>query len=322
MDCKVTFVNCGFNGSGVSVLASIDRYIRGDVKVVNRILFNVGDSTQRLCAEHKVKMYAVSTIVITSLAPHNISGFPGVFLALSDLGVGELNVYGPVGLKTYLDMMLPFINRKYPVLRVTQVEDEMEVKLKCCRLFLSPVHTNDESQKVIATAASLYPIDDQLLDFQENKSFSSVIAFIPMPYYFSTTPSPEDIGDSSVARLASEETKTGGEAVTAAAAAGDDAQRNVLFVFVPLAVASHAAEVRHLQDDDEEEEEEERNGDPEREGNSNDGAKNLENIQLPIAEEDEISSEVRDICTSNGALGVILPVSQEPFFKKTWCFVS
>ncbi len=85
MDCQLSILTSGCNGSGHAALVSIDKTIRSERRIFNRIFLNVGDSTQRFCQEHRIKLSSISTIIITSLSPHNISGFPGVFLSLSDL---------------------------------------------------------------------------------------------------------------------------------------------------------------------------------------------------------------------------------------------
>jgi hypothetical protein len=54
-------------------------------KVVHRSLINVGDGAVRFCNENKIKLSTVNCIFFSSLSPHNFSGFPSVFLALSDL---------------------------------------------------------------------------------------------------------------------------------------------------------------------------------------------------------------------------------------------
>ncbi|RYH17020.1 hypothetical protein EON65_29215 [archaeon] len=85
LECTCTVLLAGLNGTGHSTLLSIEKKVRAEKKILNRILINVGDGTQRLCQEHRIKLASISTIIITSLAPHNISGFPGIFLALSNL---------------------------------------------------------------------------------------------------------------------------------------------------------------------------------------------------------------------------------------------
>lgn len=85
MDVHLQFLLCGYNGSGYSSLISVEKQVRDEVKVFNRILINAGDGTQRICSENRIKLFAVSTVIITSLCPQNLSGFSGVFLSLSDL---------------------------------------------------------------------------------------------------------------------------------------------------------------------------------------------------------------------------------------------
>lgn len=184
-------MTCGYNASGHSSLLSIEKCLRHENKVINRILLNVGDGTQRFCQEHRIKLSSVSTIIITSLAPHNISGFPGMFLALSDLGIGELKVFGPQGLKAYLQCMTPFINRKYPELQVVEVEDEQQVKVKGALLSFLPVRAA-EADKVIAICASVTALDDQSFHFGDDCT-GRATAVLPCAHYFPTVPSVQDM---------------------------------------------------------------------------------------------------------------------------------
>lgn len=85
---SVTCLTGSANGNGNSALVSYDRPAAGlgeDSTPVSRCLVNIGDGTQRFCSERRIKLSTISCIVVTSLAPHNISGFSGVFLSLSDL---------------------------------------------------------------------------------------------------------------------------------------------------------------------------------------------------------------------------------------------
>jgi hypothetical protein len=91
MEAHIQFLGCGYNGSGYSSLISIEKQIREDeIKVFNRVLVNAGDGLQRICAENKIKLFSVSSVIITSLSPPNLAGFPGVFLALSDLVISAV----------------------------------------------------------------------------------------------------------------------------------------------------------------------------------------------------------------------------------------
>lgn len=46
-----------------------------------RYLFNVGEGTQRLCLEHKVKLGKVDSIYLTSLNWEVVGGLPGTLTA-------------------------------------------------------------------------------------------------------------------------------------------------------------------------------------------------------------------------------------------------
>jgi hypothetical protein len=85
MSLNISCLTCGYNGSGVSSLVTLEKVGKGTPSVVSRCLVNVGDGTQRFCSENRIKLSTVSCIVVNSLVPHCISGFPGIFLSLSDL---------------------------------------------------------------------------------------------------------------------------------------------------------------------------------------------------------------------------------------------
>ena len=90
---NITCLTCGYNGTGSSALISCDRAgSGGSHQILDRLLINCGDGVQRFCNENHIKLSKVSCIIITSLAPHNISGFAGVFLSLSEQ-VGDSKLY-------------------------------------------------------------------------------------------------------------------------------------------------------------------------------------------------------------------------------------
>lgn len=194
MECLVQILSCGFNGTGNSVLVSFEKRVRQETKIINRIFVNIGDSCQRVCQENRIKLHTVSTVIITSLAPHNISGFAGMFLAMSDIGVGELQVYGPSGLKSYLNALLPFINRKYPELKIEEIEEERMIHVKGGVLKLEPVFNAGEPRRIIATAASFILRDASTFSFDSNQDSSTpLLRFIPAAHYFQTYPSIEEL---------------------------------------------------------------------------------------------------------------------------------
>lgn len=76
----------GSNGSGFSTMLNIEYMTSVDEKSLKQsILFNCGDSTQQACLQAKLKLQKLTTIIITSLSPHNTSGLPGIIFCLPSL---------------------------------------------------------------------------------------------------------------------------------------------------------------------------------------------------------------------------------------------
>ena len=62
-----------------------DRILSTAPTILSSCLINVGDTTQRFCGENRIKLSRVRCVIVTSLAPHNASGLPGILLCLSSL---------------------------------------------------------------------------------------------------------------------------------------------------------------------------------------------------------------------------------------------
>jgi hypothetical protein len=110
LEMSLTILNCGRNCSGFSAALSLSSSIHENEGV---ILLNAGDSTQKFCNEYKIKLRQVSSVFLTSLAPHNISGLPALLLSLSDLGNKNLDIIGQIGTSSLLESMKVFTNRRY-----------------------------------------------------------------------------------------------------------------------------------------------------------------------------------------------------------------
>ena len=78
---EVRLLTCGHNGTGFSALVNSSNDV---CTSSSSCLLNVGDSTQRFCGDNRIKLARVNCVVITSLAPHNVAGLPGLLLLLSD----------------------------------------------------------------------------------------------------------------------------------------------------------------------------------------------------------------------------------------------
>ena len=87
MELSVQSLVCGANATGLSTIVSLERgsLFSDERTIVGRVLINVGDSTQRFCSDNRIKLGKVSVIIISSLAPHNVSGLPGVLLSMASL---------------------------------------------------------------------------------------------------------------------------------------------------------------------------------------------------------------------------------------------
>ena len=135
-ECYLTCLASGANGSGHSFLYSAEKELRpknkeavdtdNDVdaqtsRVLGRCLINCGDCTQRTVMDNRIKLSKVSSLWLTSLAPHHTAGLAGILLSLSDLGTNALTVVGPPGTSGLLSVMVPFTNRLYPQVQVIEI---------------------------------------------------------------------------------------------------------------------------------------------------------------------------------------------------------
>lgn len=132
-------------------------------------------------------------IIITSFAPHNYSGLPGILLSLSDLGVGQVTICGPPGLTAILHLMSPFTNRKYPEITIVEVTEETRiVNLDSMILCIQPVcadTTIKSSPIAISTIIKVTNEEKSNIPIQSVRNL--VIA--PIESKFNTIPCMQDI---------------------------------------------------------------------------------------------------------------------------------
>lgn len=111
MPTRLTILNCGRNGTGFSSMISLFHH-KNEESSYN-ILINAGDSTQKFCNEYKIKLRKVIAVFFSSLAPHNVAGLPAILLSLSDLGIKSLKIIGQIGVRSLLESMRVFTNRRF-----------------------------------------------------------------------------------------------------------------------------------------------------------------------------------------------------------------
>lgn len=69
-----------------------------NISISLRYMFNVGEGTQRIAHEHRVKISRMEHLFITYPIWENMGGLPGLALTLQECGVPDLTVHGPKGL--------------------------------------------------------------------------------------------------------------------------------------------------------------------------------------------------------------------------------
>lgn len=107
-------------GSSPSVLIGTDH---------ERYLFQVGEGTQRLCTEHKVRLSKIDQIFITHYSADTIGGLPGMILTLSDMGAkAALTLHGPPGVRRFLSSTRHFMMRSE--FKITPEESTTPFKTK------------------------------------------------------------------------------------------------------------------------------------------------------------------------------------------------
>jgi len=75
-------------------------------------MLNVGEGTQRLAMEHKVRLTRFDHLFLTALTPEALGGLPGMLLTMADCGKTAISIHGPVGLRALLRATSHFMRRE------------------------------------------------------------------------------------------------------------------------------------------------------------------------------------------------------------------
>lgn len=191
-------LSSGLNATGHSLLFSLEEgaSTTADRRIHSRCLINAGDSTQRFCMDNKIKLMRVTCLVVSSLAPHNVSGLAGILLCLADLGAASLTIIAPPGIKGLLHTMTPFTNRKYPELTIIEVSavsvndgsQWQRVRVDdCVEVHAHPIcatsaATESASAHIVAIAACV------VLRRKCESHVDSCLAVLPATSHFHTAP--------------------------------------------------------------------------------------------------------------------------------------
>ena len=66
-----------------------------------RLMFDVGEGTQRLALEHGVRLSKLEGIFLTRLSSETVCGLPGMVLTVADVGRSGFLVHGPHGIADF-----------------------------------------------------------------------------------------------------------------------------------------------------------------------------------------------------------------------------
>ena len=77
-----------------------------------RYLFNCGESVQRLCHEHKVKVSKLQDVFVTQVTWDNLGGLPGLAMTLRDIGVTKLGIHGSSSLEGFVSAARLFLSKE------------------------------------------------------------------------------------------------------------------------------------------------------------------------------------------------------------------
>ncbi len=99
-------------------------------------LVNVGEGTQRLCEEFRIKLPKLGHVFFTRCDWSAVGGFPGMMLTMSDIGGEQLGVHGPPNTLQLLASLRYFVKRPDLALRVTPPGSVFSDKNLTVRSFL------------------------------------------------------------------------------------------------------------------------------------------------------------------------------------------
>uniref|UniRef100_A0A7S2RSI5 ribonuclease Z n=1 Tax=Mucochytrium quahogii TaxID=96639 RepID=A0A7S2RSI5_9STRA len=152
VECKVVarVLANGTYGTCCSVLVSFEEFedeevdavkgLDGSVKrIFGRYLFNVGEGTQRLCAQYRIKSAKISSVLLTRLDSQHCGGLGGFQFSLADAGSPNLSVRGPEGVCDVMSANSAFIYRRWPETSVQSVQSDSCHKAKYEQLGLAQV---------------------------------------------------------------------------------------------------------------------------------------------------------------------------------------
>ena len=141
---QVKVLSVGYGANFPCVVVSID---------TRNVMIDMGEGTQRLCIEQKVKLVKLDAVLITRLCPETTGGLPGLCLTAIDSGRGELDLIGPKGINQYY-YSLRFLMRR-PDFNI-RIQDSFPVDLDLDMGCLDAAPSEDILPKDLGTPVLKY----------------------------------------------------------------------------------------------------------------------------------------------------------------------
>jgi ribonuclease Z len=90
-------------------------------------LFNVGEGTQRIVQQNKVKLGKLRSIFLNRMEWDYLGGLPGMILTISDAALGKVNLVGPSKILDFLTANRQFVARPNLSISIRQIWDKQEL---------------------------------------------------------------------------------------------------------------------------------------------------------------------------------------------------
>ena len=154
----------------------------------HRYLFNCGESLQRVCGEHKVRLSRVRDIFVTRCTWENLGGLPGFAIYLRHLGVSSIRLRGPPSLASFQRASGVFMRREDVTLEAAVGDGEaaaepyqdecVTIQPVSLRPHLSHVEARDSSSSESEEEQISWPPRPKKAKFRKPKPDDSTVAYV------------------------------------------------------------------------------------------------------------------------------------------------
>eukprot|EP00941_MAST-03F_sp_MAST-3F-sp1_P004562 g4562.t1 len=136
VQCEV--LGTGAYGTCPTLLISVMKksVMGNEMTAVERLLFNVGENTQRICMDNKIKLRKLSSVFFSRLDADSCLGAPGLIMTLSGFGSATVQFVGPVGTSKFVHASRHFVKRRWPEVTSTEIIGNDKIENSSKRIFV------------------------------------------------------------------------------------------------------------------------------------------------------------------------------------------